>query len=97
MPPFKNVSKPNSGEAKALPGDHMAEPFDKDVWQHSKDEGESVLDANTELRVPDREVSSRVPKEAGLNRGEDHPQVPVYPEYKPWGPADTGNKPFRLK
>jgi hypothetical protein len=96
MPPFKNLSQPNSGATKPLPGDHMPEPFDKDVWQHSRDEGESVLDANTEMRVPDRNMGSRVPKEMGTNRGENHPQVPVYPEANPWGPAQT-SKPFRVK
>lgn len=90
--PFRITSTPatNVNEGVRVEDDSFAT-----VMKHAQRESETVADAAREGAGPDREVGSKTPVEGGQNRGEDHPQSPIYRDAIPWPPAQTGHMPMK--
>jgi hypothetical protein len=97
--PMKNMrggSAPagfNGGAKQAPRPRHNA----AETAKHAQSEGETLVEAAAESMVPDYEVSSAVPHEAGQSHGEGHPQRPTYERSNPWPEAKpVAHKPFKI-
>ena len=62
---------------------------DAETVKHAQAEGETLVEAGQESMMPDYEVDSATPKEAGQGRGEGHPQRPTFERSNPWPPAEA--------
>jgi hypothetical protein len=68
-----------------------------DTQKHARDEGETLVEAAVEETMPDYEVDSAEPKEAGQNHGEGHAQRPTWERSNPWPAAvAVKQKPFKF-
>lgn len=65
--------------------------------KHANEEGETLVEAGQESMMPDYEVNSATPHEAGQSHGEGHPQRPTYERANPWPAAKpVTHKPYKF-